>query len=265
MVSVFEKADRKGKTALVEATIQRNDKGVYLIKHDNNTFEELYQRFRSTTKKEEKSGVIFEVAKTRCGSAADLTEAVAAGRVVKETKDNCDWYIFKSYIKTEEEGTRDSGATRGNKKLSLKDAQQFREVLAGIGWKSELTKKETQKADKNDDQVAAKVIEQLRESQVIMNNLLKESLSVLDKMKTNNMQTHRDNPMQKLQTSSKALKLSINHFEDALTFEQDEHGETLTNAAAFRILAAGGVALTDALDVAETGKALIKIAKGRHQ
>ena len=43
-------------------------------------------------------GIIEEEAETRCGGPEKLKRAVAAGRVQKYRKNNCDFYCFMSLV-----------------------------------------------------------------------------------------------------------------------------------------------------------------------
>ena len=97
-----------------------------------------------------------------------------------ESRGGIDWYIFKRYVKCIETGTNDSTVTKGRKKLAIEDYKKFTGVLKELGWKSELTAGEQQKALTNDDEVCSSVMRQMKEALVPMEGMTKEAFKLLN-------------------------------------------------------------------------------------
>ena len=171
-----------------------------------------------------------------------------------EKKDGHDWHIFKSYVKTAEEGRLEEAEVGGKKKLKKGEYAKFKSTLGNLGWKTNLSQNEQKQADGNDDKVAKSVIGELKKHEVVMGKLLKESSKVMDRL------TEAGCPEAKLKdlvSACRELKKSTIAFEDAIRFRQGDDGEDLTNAEAFVVLGRGAEAVEACLEAATMAKSLL--------
>ena len=180
-----------------------------------------------------------------------------------EKRNGIDWYIFKKYEKTLEEGSYDENSVLGKRRMTAGEADVFRETLRGLGWKYELSAKEKKIALENDDAVAASTLGQMKNAQVTMENMAKQGWKVVMNLENQIGNKECQHAAMDLKKAIRELKKSIGEYEEALDFKSTSDGKPLTNAAAFTILGNGGEALTACLSKAEIGKALNKIASNK--
>ena len=72
--------------------------GEYVLALNDPIFQEMKRQFHEAKAGHEVVGIIEEEAQTRCGGETQLNRAVAAGRVTKYRKNNCDFYCFLSLL-----------------------------------------------------------------------------------------------------------------------------------------------------------------------
>ena len=96
-----------------------------------------------------------------------------------EEKDGCEYYIFRNYKKKKEEGDYEEGRVAGSRNLSNSEAELFRSTLKGLGWKYRLTAAESRAASQNNDAMVASVGTQMKNSQISMDNMIKQAFKVL--------------------------------------------------------------------------------------
>jgi hypothetical protein len=171
-----------------------------------------------------------------------------------ERRDGHDWHIFKSYVKTAEEGRYEGAEVGGKKKLKKGEYEKFKSTLDNLGWKTELSQAEQKKSDTSDDKVAASVIGELKKHEVVMAKLLKESFKVMDRLTDAGCP---ESKVKDLVAACRELKKSTIAFEDAIRFRKGEDGEDLTNAEAFVILGRGAEAVQACLEAATMAKSLL--------
>ena len=176
-----------------------------------------------------------------------------------EEKDGCEYYIFRNYKKKKVEGDYEEGKVAGNRGLSNGEAELFRSTLKGLGWKYQLTAAESRDAIQNNDKMADSVGAQMKNSQVSMDNMVKQAFKVLTLLESSN-NADASRCAVDLKGAIRNLKKSINEYDDAVRFRTDANGSALTNKDALEILGRGAEALTECLNKAELGKAIGRIA-----
>ena len=175
-----------------------------------------------------------------------------------EEEDGDEWYIFRTHKRKSEEGDYETAGTKGGKRLKGDDMVKVQGLLKSLGWKHELTSKETKVAKTKGDAVAGSVIGELKQHEVTMAKLLKEAGKVHERMVEGGCDNSKTDALFK---SCRDLRKSCNEYEDAIQFKVGADGEALTNSEAFAILGRGGEALKECLEEATVAKSLLNLRK----